>query len=78
MWSRGRSHRTYEPEQEERSVIAKVTDSEGMTMITIALAAALMLDASPTPETVASLTARETPAQEGYAAPSQGRRDRVA
>ena len=40
-----------------------------MTMITIALAVALMLDASPKPETVAKLTARETPAQEGDAAP---------
>lgn len=46
-------------------------------MITIALAAALMLDASPTPETVASLTAREDPAQ-GRAAPDRSRLDRVA
>ena len=38
-------------------------------MITIALAVAMMLDASPKPETVAKLTAREAPAQEGYAAP---------
>lgn len=47
-------------------------------MITIALAAALMLDASPKPKTVAKLTPRETPAQEDYPAPSQSRRDRVA
>ncbi|MBD3832525.1 energy transducer TonB [Brevundimonas sp. P7753] len=40
-----------------------------MTMIIIALAAALMLDASPKLETVAKLTAREAPAQENYAAP---------
>src|SRR5690606_34367159 len=69
LWSRRRRRRTFEPEQEEPSIVAEVNGSEGMTMIIIALAAALMLDASPKLETVAKLTAREAPAQENYAAP---------
>jgi hypothetical protein len=48
-----------------------------MTMITIALTAALALDASPKSETVAKLSAREDPAQ-GRAAPDRSRLDRVA